>query len=204
MDFSKLAELCYRKFSAGDPSSGSGLELADFENAVQSAYGYFVKLDYWKTAKLTGEKIVNQAFLTEFLNVPVLFNESTDTYYSKLPAQVLDLPNNAGIIITQMKNPQNQFAPQNFAGAYIFSRNPTDTITYHRDKVNVYFDNFDPSIEFVYMQFPPLIATEIPDEFSSEIGELVMNQFLKVKQLQLNEDKWNQNNPNMTQPPPNQ
>lgn len=198
MQYEKVGELLARRYYGGDISSDAGLETIDFSEAVQSAYAYRVKLDYWNTVKMTGEKTVNQAFLTEFLNVKVDFNEDTETYYSKLPAQVLDLPNNAGIVISQMKNPQNQFAPQSLGQSYIFSRNPIDTITYHRDKTNVYYDNFDSSIESVYMQFPPLFAEDIPDEFVTEIMEIVMNQFLKAKGQP--EDKINDNNPAIVQP----
>lgn len=191
MNYSKCAEDCYRIYSKGDPSFSSGLELADFEDAVQSAYAYKVKYDY-----LTNKE-VSQAFLQEFLNVPVILNESTQTYYSPLPAQVLDLPKNAGIVITQMKNSQNQFAPESLGQSYIFSSNPTDKITYHRDKENIYYGNFDPSIKLVYMQFPPLFSENIPDEFVAEIQDLVLNKFFKVEQLQ--QDKIDDNNPNQRQ-----
>lgn len=197
MNYSKVAELCYRKYSKGDPTYSSGLELADFENAVQSAYAYKVKMDYYNTIRMTGEMQVNQAFLSEFLDVPVLLNEKTDTYYSPLPTQVLDLPNNAGIVISQMKNSQNQFAPQTLGQNFIFSRNPIDTITFHRDKTNVYYDNFDPSIKYVYMQYPPLFVEDIPDEFTNEIQDIVMKQFLPLEQL--NQDKVDDNNPNKTE-----
>ena len=195
MEAEKVAELAFRKWSGGNPSVDSSIREADFENAVQTAYAYMVKLDFWNNYKMTGEKEVSQAWLVSYNDVPVLFNKKTETYYSVLPEQVLDLPSNAGVVITPTKNQQVQFKPQTISEMAFFQSNPTDYVTYNRTKTTIEYDNFDSNITSVFMQFVPLIAVDIPDEFTNQIIDLVLNQFLKVKGILV--DQIADNSPNV-------
>lgn len=193
MEATLVAELCARKYYGGDISADAGLEIQDFEKAVQSAYALKIRIDCRETFRMTGERTVNPAWLVQYENVAVLFNKNSDSYYSVLPAQILGLTSNAGITITPTKSFQNPFFPQSLGESFLFMSNPQDCITFHYDKTNVYYDNFDPAIEKVFMEFPPLNAVDIPDEFVWEIRELVMRHF--EGKIELN-DKISDNNVN--------
>jgi hypothetical protein len=200
VNYKTLAETIYRKWAGGDPSADSGFEIADFEQAVLQARAYKVKMDYFETYHREGERLVNPSWLKKYENVEVKYNEETDSYYSELPSPVLDLPHGTGLFfISPMKNFQEPFMAQTIGESFMFMRNPQDYITYHFDDTNVYYDNFNTEIEKVYMQIVPLIDEDIPDEFAAEVSDLVINQFLKLKQVNVLEDKVNNNNPNITE-----
>lgn len=195
MEATIVAELIYRQYSSGDPSSESGLELKDFEYAVQQARAYKIRYDYFNTSKIEGERTINQGWLKQYKNVAVKLDTDTDTYYSVLPSQVLDLPRNMGLFfVSPMKNFNAPFAQQTIGQAYIFSGNPTDTIVYNYDNENIYYQNFDPAIKQVYMQTIPLTDDNIPDEFTAEISELVLNRYMPNRKIP--ESKVADNNPN--------
>lgn len=195
MDATLVAELLFRQWSGGDASADSGLELQDFEYAVKQARAYKIRYDYFLSSRVEGERIINQGWLREFKNVAVTLDEETNAYQAVLPAQPISLPHDLGLYhVSPMKNFQAPFMPQTIGESFLFESNPQDNITFHYDAKNIYFDNFDPSIEKIYIQMIPLSDSEIPDEFTTEISDLVLNRFLKTK-TQL-EDKLTNTNPN--------
>lgn len=198
MDAKLLAETIFREYNGGDASADSGLKIQDFQLAVKKARAYKVRYDYFNTVKIQGERIINSCWLKQYKNVEVLFDDEIDSYYSVLPTQVLDLPHSLGLYhISPMKNNQAPFAQQTIGESYIFSANPTDTITYHFDDERIYYDNFDIELGKVYIQLVPLVDDDVPDEFTTEITELVLNRFLKTKSGGLEvQDKLDDNNPN--------
>lgn len=194
----QLAEDIFRIYSGGDPSDESGLELADFEDAVQSARAFKIKLDYWQSMKIEGERVINQTWIENFDNVPVVQNETTKAYYSVLPKQVFgDLPKGRGMyLICRPQDFTNPFMPMRIGEQWLFSTLPQDdTISYYFDSTTVTYVRFDPDIESVFMAYVPLNSDVIPDEVAHEISELVLNKFLKPKQIIL-QDKLTNNNPN--------
>jgi len=193
MDYRLVAELCYRKYSGGNPSADSGLKPADFEYSVLQARAYKIRDDFIVRYKLTGEKVIGQSWIRQY-QVPVVFNETTNQYYSVLPSQVLDLPYNLGMwLVSPVQNIQEPFMQQSIGEAFIFMRNPPDNINYHFDMVNIYYDNFNAEIENVFLAMVPLIDEQIPDEFALEIRDLVMKLYMPEQQ----EDKLTNQNPNL-------
>ena len=198
MNYKILAEEAFRIFSAGDPSDESGLEIKDFELAVEQARAAKIRYDYFDTYKVTGERTLHNSWLHTYRNVPVLFDEGTQSYYSDLPEEVLDLPHNLGIYhVSKMQDFQNPFRIQTIGELWLFSRNPNDFITFHYDADKIFYDNWDYNIKEVYMQIVPLSDPDIPDEFATEIINMVLNQFLKAKGY--TEDKLTNGNPNKTE-----
>lgn len=198
MEAKQLAELIFRRYAGGNITADSGFRLPDFTLAVKNARAYKIRMDYFNTFRVEGERTINELWLKSYNDVPVVFDRARNIYYSVLPAQVLDLPRSLGLYhISPTQDIQTPFHPRTVGETWLFTRNPQDYITYFYDTDNVYYRNFDPSIEQVYMQLIPLDSDEIPDEFATEISELVMNQFLKPKQ-QVQEDKMNNQNPNIT------
>lgn len=199
MNVSVCAELIFRKFSSGDSSDSSGLELVDFEHAVRQARAYKIRYDYFNTVRVEGLRTINTGWLQEYKGdddkgVDVLFDENTNTYYAVLPAQPISLPHNLGMYhVSPMKNFQEPFMIQTIGESFLFMSNPPDNITFHYDNERIYFDNFDPSIEKVYIQMIPLLSDNIPDEFVAEISEMVLTSFMKSKGLM---DKLTNTNPN--------
>ncbi len=197
----KLAEDIFRIYSGGDPSDEQGLSLEDFEDAVQSARAYKIKIDYWQSSRIEGERTVNQAWLQNYDNVPVLLNEATNVYYAVLPAQVFgDLPKGKGLyFVCPMQDPIHPFYPMTIGEQWMFSNLPQDNASYYYfDNKNLYFSRFDPNTGSVFMQIIPLNSDTIPDEVAHEISELVLNKFLKVKQAGILLDKLDNLNPNYT------
>lgn len=195
MDATLVAELIFRQWSGGDASADSGLELQDFEYAVKQARAFKIRSDYFLTSRFEGGRTINQGWLREFKNVEVLQDTDTNSYYAVLPAQPLGLPHDLGMYhVSPMKNFQNPFMAQTIGESFIFEKNPQDNITFHYDNTKIYFDNFDSSIEKIYIQMIPLSDQDIPDEFTTEITEIVLNRFIRTKQI--DEDKITNSNPN--------
>ncbi len=202
MTVKDVALMIFRRFSAGDPSDDSGLELADFEQAVQSARAFKIKLDYWQSARMEGERTINQSWLQNYMNLTVLLNEDTDVYYTKLPTQVFGaLPKGKGLyLVSPMKQPENPIMPMTIGEQWLFSSLPQDdTMYYYFDNENIYFSRFNPQVKSVFVQMIPLNSDSIPDEVVSEICDIVMKQFLQPKQLGIVEDKVTDGNPDIRQ-----
>lgn len=199
MKATQLAEDIFRIYSGGDPADESGLELADFEDAVQSARAFKIKIDYWNSARVEGERVINQSWLENFDSIPVVQNATTKAYYSVLPKQVFgDLPKGRGLyLICPIQDFTSPFMPMTIGEQWLFSTLPQDkTISYFFDSTNVTYVRFDPDIEFVFMSYIPLNSDFIPDEVAHEISELVLNKFLKPKQVGVLLDKLTNNNAN--------
>lgn len=200
MDKKVVAEMAFREFSGGNPSADSGLQLRDFQKAVESARAYKALMDYYASSDNEGERMVNEAWLKPFNNVPVLFNETTQTYYSELPKQILWLPQGSGLyFISRQQDISRPFFSMSTYGVFVFSQlinlKNDNTIYFRYDNDNIYYISFDPSIKSVFVQLVPLDDDEIPDEFVFEIVELVVNKFLKAKNGGAIMDKITNNNP---------
>ena len=201
MEKRKVAELIFREYSGGDPSDESGLEIIDFEYAVDSARAYKILDDYRKGIRLDGERYINEAWLKTYDSVPVLLNEISDTYYSVLPEKVLGLPKGNGLyFVSRQKDISKPFSPFTTADVFILSSvlnlKNDENIFYRQDSENIYYIDFDSTIKNVFVQLVPLSSDDIPDEFVHEIKELVLNQYLKPKQVGVVEDKLTNGNPN--------
>lgn len=201
MTIEALAELIYRQYEGGDVSDDSAFEDTDFIKAVESARAYKILDDYRKAIKLEGERYINEAWLKSYTDIDVSYDAPTDTYYSMLPAKVLGLPKGQGLyFVSKMQDFTHPFAPFSTADLFILSsvlnlKNDTN-IYYRSDFEKIYYINFDPDVTKVFIQLVPLVDDEIPDEFCFEIRELVLNQFLKPKQMGIEQDKVNDANPN--------
>jgi len=196
-----VALMVYRRYTGGDPTDSEGLELLDFQKAVESARAWKILDDYRKAIRLTGEIEINEAWLKSYDDIDVLYNEDTDTYYSNLPEMVLGLPQGNGIyFVSQVQDISKPFAKMStsdvFAMSQLFDLKGDNTIYYRQSINKIDYMAFDPSIKKVYMQIVPLTSDEIPDEFVLEITEAVMMQFLQPKQIGVVEDKIDNNNPN--------
>ena len=199
MKATQLAEDIFRIYSGGDPSDDSGLELADFEDAVQSARAFKIKLDYWQSLRIEGERVINPTWLEIFDNVPVVQNVITKAYYSVLPKQVFgDLPKGRAIaLVCQTQDFTHPFMPMAIGEQWLFSTLPQDnTVSFYFDTNNLYYVRFNPEIESVFMSYIPLNSDTIPDEVAHEISELVLNKFLKPKLNGVLEDKLTNSNTN--------
>lgn len=202
MNIKDVALMVQRRYEGGDVADSSGLELADFIQGVRSARAYKIKTDYWTQVRMEGDRSVGQGWMQNYLNVPVLLNEQTDVYYSVLPTQVFDdLPKGKGLyLVSPMKDQTNPIMPMTIGEQWLFSSLPQDdTMYYYFDNTNIYYSRFDPSIKSVFMQFIPLNSDNIPDEVVFEICDLVMKQFLAPKQLGVEIDKLDNNNPAIRQ-----
>jgi len=196
-----VARMVYRRYSGGDPSDDSGLELEDFVKAVESARAWKILDDYRKAIRLLGEMEINEAWLKSYEDVPVILNEATNTYYSDLPEMVLGLPKGNGIyFVSRMQDIGNPFAKMSTSDVFVMSELfnlAGDTTIYYRQDMNkISYMAFDPAIKTVFMQIVPLTSDDIPDEFVLEITEAVMKQFLLPKQNDVVEDKLDNSNPN--------
>jgi hypothetical protein len=199
MNIEDVALMNYRRYSGGDPSADSGLELADFEQFVKAARAFKIKLDYWQSSRIEGERVINQSWLQNYYSIPVLLNESTGVYYSVLPTQVFgDLPKGKGLyFVSQMQDFTNPIMPMTIGEQWLFSSLPQDdTMYYYFDNTNIYYSRFNPEIKDVFMQFIPLISDTIPDEVVDEVCDLVMKKFLILNQNNIQEDKVDNSNPN--------
>lgn len=193
------AELLERKYMGGEVSDDSAFIDIDFQQAIQNARGYKIKTDYWMNLRMEGERIVNNSWLVTFPSVAVAFNETNNSYYSVLPAQVYGgLPRGMGLyFISATQNINKPFIPLSIAENWLYSTLPQDeTIYYNFDDLNVYYTRFDPSIKSVFMKYIPLTADYIPDDFVYEVIDLALTQFLKARGI---EDKINDQNPNTAQ-----
>lgn len=202
MTATKLAEDIFRIYSGGDPSDESGLELADFEDAVQSARAFKIKLDYWQSLKFEGERIINPTWIENFYDVPVLQHATTKAYYVVLPKQIFgDLPKMRAVaLVSPMQDFTHPFMPMAMGEQWLFSSLPQDsTISFYFDSTTMSFVRFNPEIETVFMSYIPLNSDTIPDEVAHEISELVLNKFLKPKQIGILEDKISDGNPNIVE-----
>lgn len=202
MNIKDVALMVFRKYSGGDVSDDSGLELADFIQAVRSARAYKIKTDYWMQARMEGDRTVNQGWMQNYLDVPVLLNEQTEVYYSKLPTQVFDdLPKGKGLyFVSPMQDQTTPIMPMTIGEQWLFSSLPQDdTMYYYFDNTNIYYSRFNPQVKTIFMQFIPLNSDNIPDEVVYEICDLVMAQFLKPKQVGIEIDKLTDNNPELRQ-----
>lgn len=202
MNIKDVALMVQRRYEGGDVSDDSGLELADFIQAVRSARAYKIKTDYWMQARMEGDRTVNQGWMQNYLDVPVLLNEQTEVYYSKLPTQVFDdLPKGKGLyFVSPMQDQTTPIMPMTIGEQWLFSSLPQDdTMYYYFDNTNIYYSRFNPQVKTVFMQFIPLNSDNIPDEVVYEICDLVMAQFLKPKQVGIEIDKLTDNNPELRQ-----
>lgn len=202
MNIKDVALMVQRRYEGGDVSDDSGLELADFIQAVRSARAYKIKTDYWMQARMEGDRTVNQGWMQNYLDVPVLLNEQTEVYYSKLPTQVFDdLPKGKGLyFVSPMQDQTAPIMPMTIGEQWLFSSLPQDdTMYYYFDNTNIYYSRFNPQVKTVFMQFIPLNSDNIPDEVVYEICDLVMAQFLKPKQVGIEIDKLTDNNPELRQ-----
>jgi len=196
-----VALMVYRRYVGGDSTDAEGLELLDFQKAVESARAWKILDDYRKAIRLTGEIEINEAWLKSYDDIDVLYNEDTDTYYSNLPEMVLGLPQGNGIyFVSRVQDISKPFAKMSTSDVFVMSQLfdlKGDNTIYYRQSINkIDYMAFDPSIKKVYMQIVPLTSDEIPDEFVLEITEAVMRQFLQPKQVGVVEDKLDNNNPN--------
>ena len=203
MEAKKLAELCYRLYESGDISDDAAFDIEDFEDAVQSARAYKIKLDFWNSIKMEGERNVNSTWFESFDNVAVKKNETTNTYYSVLPSQVFgDLPKGRAFnLLCPVQDPNSPFIPMTKSEIWLYSSLPQDdTIYYNFDGTKINYERFNPNIKEVYMQYIPQTSETIPDEIAYEIRDLVINQFLKPKQVGREQDKMDDSNSDIRQP----
>lgn len=191
-----LAELIERQYYGGDVSDDAGLERIDFIEYVYAAYSYLVKLTYWNNVKLTGDKEINNQYISVYDDVAVEYDEKQDLYYSVLPTDPISLPNNIGIYqISKVQSPNKPFAPMGAGELYLYSGLPITQYT--SDNSKVYYTNLDPEVKKVKMLIISSRPQDIHDDDVHEIKELVLKQIMTTRSIP--EDKNNNSNPNVAQ-----
>lgn len=202
MEKKVVAEMIFREYEGGNPSSEGGLQLIDFIKRVDAARAYKILDDYRTSMRMEGERILNEAWLKTYSSVPVVYNATNDVYYSVLPEKVLGLPKGNGLyFVSRTQDLSKPFAKMStsdiFVMSQLFDLEHDSTIYYRQDMDNIIYINFDPAIKNSFVQLVPLVSDEIPDEFVYQIIELVINRFLKTKNAGVILDKISDNNPNI-------
>ena len=192
-----LAELIERQYYGGDVSDDAGLERIDFIEHVYAAYAYLVQLNYYNNIKMTGDRGLSNQYIKTYTNVPVVYNEEQDLYYSELPASPITLPNNIGVyMISKMQSPNKPFSPIGIGELFLYSGLPTTQYSF--DNENVYYYNIEPEVKSVKMLIVASRPDEIQDDDVHEIKEMVLKQLMITRNIP--EDKANDSNPNIITP----
>ena len=113
---SKISDLA----SGGDsePDYRSRYHPSDIEAICDEVYTNLIRSTYNPE---NDEEL--DVFGKPFLNVPVLFDEARNEFYSDLPCQVVQIPENSGIrLISPMQDQTVQICPIDNNGQFIFSK----------------------------------------------------------------------------------
>lgn len=146
---------------------------------------------------MTGDRELSNQYIKTYTNVPVVYNEEQDLYYSELPASPITLPNNIGVyMISKMQSPNKPFSPIGIGELFLYSGLPTTQYSF--DNENVYYYNIEPEVKSVKMLIVASRPDEIQDDDVHEIKEMVLKQLMITRNIP--EDKANDSNPNIITP----
>ena len=199
---STIAEQVRRILSGGDPSDDSQLDIRDIGLAAQEVRNAIISEKIEKELK-QGSLSIDGSYLTILEDVPVLYDEKKDTFYSDIPVQYAALPMGMGIWrVSLMQDKFNNFVRIPTGGTSMFARMETLGISTRKayenkgtrlEYLNVTNANKEVLIELVGMveDFEEDTEFPMPANLLPQIVAGVMQ--LIAPQVEIPQDKSNNN-----------
>ena len=201
-----LADLIRDKMLGGDATLSGKLHPTIIWKMADIVIGKLIETAMFKDKDSNGYEI-NGEFITAFKNVEVKFDEDCDEYYSDLPAPLISLKDDRGLVrVSDMKSQDNAYAIVGNGSHDVYS---ILEVHYLNTKTEVYvqgnqlrYRKIRKGVEKVMVKMVAGISSLDPDEpipvpasMEADLVEMVSN-LLQEEKL-TTQDKYNDNNPNI-------
>lgn len=202
----ELSDLIRDKMLGGDATLSGKLHPTIIWKTAETVIGKLIQAEQFKDKETNGYDI-NGEFVSVFKNVDVLTDTDTDEKYSVLPAQLISLKNDRGLVrVSEMKNLENAFAIVGNSSHDVYS---ILDVHYLNTKTEVYiqgnelrYRNLRPTITKVLIKMIAGITDldadapiPVPAALESDLINMVSEMLAEEKLTP--QDKYNDNNANI-------
>lgn len=202
----ELSEIIRDKMLGGDSTLSGKLHPTIIWKTADTVIGKLIEMSMFKDKDSNGYEI-NGEFISVFKNVDIKYDEDCDEYYSNLPAPLISLKDDRGLVrVSEMKNIDNAFSIVGNGSHDVFS---ILDVHYLSRKTEVYvqgneirYRGLRTAIKKVLIKMVAGISSLDPDapipvpaSMEADLIEMVSN-LLQEEKL-TTQDKSNDNNPNI-------
>lgn len=200
-----LAERIIRILAGGDRNIDDfNIDIREVEMMVSSTCNYFVQQNLFQNITQAQHNVDGQ-YIATFKDVPVLFDDSTDLSYAKLPAKYITMPHDRGIHqVSLMKDQFNVFIPIRNGAMAVFKNSPAGRLEgktgFFPEGELIYFvKDISKTTDKLLVKLVIASVNDIASDTSFIPPNLeipIIEKVLGIFRYEKPQDKQNNNNPN--------